>query len=464
MLRESFTNAVSDVVVASRSTGVVSLEPVPSSVRRPFIALVLSACTLMATALVAPVGTAAAQGAPCENKTSPPPPVDTSEQVAPGATPPKPLAVPENPVGGERLGECGVVLPANAQALPDDITAESWLLADLDSGSVLAAYDPHGRQRPASVIKVLLATVVAKELPMNATVVANQEDLDQECTCVGLRDGGEYTVDQLLHALVMASGNDVAHALARRLGGLPSALRKMNALAAELGALDTRAITPSGLDGPGTSTSAYDVALIFRAAMKYQDFAAAIATPKLDFPAASGKGTQTVLNDNRLLGNYEGALGGKTGFTDDAQHTYVGSAQRDGRRLVVALLRGQQQPQRITDQAAALLDYGFAMLPAVTSNPVGKLVEGAPQAKKKTNEVKPTETSAVPGQQVNGKQSSNTAMSSAFGNVGLPITAVAALGVLLAFVMVLRSKKAKKARARRNAQQQAAQQQHQVQV
>ena len=444
------------MVGASRPTGVVSLEPVPSIVRRPFIALVLSACTLMATALVAPVGTAAVQGAPCENKTSPPPPVDTSEQPAPGATPPKPLPVPDNPIGGERLAECGLVLPANAQPLPDDITAQSWLLADMDSGAVLAAFDPHGRQRPASVIKVLLAMVVAKELPMNATVVATQEDLDQECTCVYLRLGGEYTVDQLLHALVMASGNDVAHALARRLGGLPSALRKMNALAAELGALDTRAITPSGLDGPGTSTSAYDVALVFAAAMKYQDFAQAISTKTYDFPSETGQGTKVVLNDNRLLTNFDGALGGKTGFTDDAQNTYVGAAQRGGKRLVVALLRGQQQPKRITDQAAALLDYGFEMPQAVAANAVGKLVEGAPQAKKKNTEVKQTETSAAPGQQSNGRQSNDTAMSSAFGNVGLPITAVAALGVLLGFVMYLRNLKAKKARARRNAQQQTA--------
>ncbi|WP_221455664.1 D-alanyl-D-alanine carboxypeptidase family protein [Saccharothrix tamanrassetensis] len=405
----------------------------------------------MATAVFG-ASAAQAQPAPCDNRVSPPPAVDTSEQVPPGTKPPVPLEVPENPIGGERLGECGLVLPSNAQKLPDSITAQSWLIADMGSGAVLAAYDPHGRQRPASVIKVLLAMVVAKELAADATVTANADDIAQECTCVGLRNGAEYTVEQLLQALVMASGNDVAHALARRLGGLPSAIRKMNALAMELGALDTRAVTPSGLDAPGTSTSAYDVALIFRAAMKYPDFAKAVVTQRIDFPAASGVGTVPVINDNKLLGTYEGALGGKSGFTDDAQHTFVGAAERDGRQLVVVLLRGQQQPVRLIDQAAKLLDYGFEL---PTGEPVGRLVDGAPQTKKKTVEPRPTPTSAAVGEVAESKDTRNTAMSTAFGTVGGPITAVAGLGVVLAFLMYLRNRRAKAARAARAAAQQS---------
>ncbi|MBW4716112.1 D-alanyl-D-alanine carboxypeptidase family protein [Saccharothrix obliqua] len=414
--------------------------------RRP-AALALAAILLMATAVFG-ASAAHAQPASCDNRVSPPPAVDTSEQVPPGAKPPSPLPVPDNPIGGERLGECGLVLPANAQKLPDNITAQGWLLADMDSGEVLAGYNPHGRQRPASVMKVLLAMVVAKELPPGAMVAANAEDTDQECSCIGLRVGAEYTVEQLLQALLMKSGNDVAHALARRLGGLPSAIRKMNALAAELGALDTRAITPSGLDAPGTSTSAYDVALIFRAAMKYPDFAKAIVTKRIDFPAPSGTGTVPVVNDNEMLSTYEGSLGGRSGFTDDAQNTYVGGAERNGRRLVVVLLRGQQAPVRMVDQAAQLLDYGFE-LPA--GDPVGRLVDGAPQAKKRTAE--PTPTSADVGQ-VAARDSGNSAMEKAFGNVGGPITGAAGLGLVLAFFLYLRNRRAKAARAARAAAQQ----------
>ncbi|QFZ23329.1 D-alanyl-D-alanine carboxypeptidase family protein [Saccharothrix syringae] len=429
----------------------------PSAFRRSVasaLAACTAACALTATAALGAAPATAAQPT-CENKVSPPPAVDTSEQVPPGERPPAPLEVPENPVGGDRMGECGLVLPPNAPALPDGVSSASWLLADLGSGAVLAGLDPHGRQRPASVIKVLLATVVAKELAPDSTVVATPDDVEQECTCVGLRAGDTYTVEQLLQALVMASGNDVAHALARRLGGIPSAIRKMNALAAELGALDTRAVTPSGLDGPGTSTSAYDVALIFREAMKYPDFVKAVQTQRIDFPAPGGAGTVPVVNDNRLLTSYEGALGGKSGFTDDAQHTYVGAAERDGRRLVVVLLRGQQAPVRMTDQAARLLDYGFALPASAIANPVGRLVEGARQVQKKTTEPRPTSTSTAVGQVANSSEDpQNTAMHKAFGTVGAPVTAVAGLGLLAALAMYLRTRRAKAARARRAANQQ----------
>ncbi|WP_440899542.1 serine hydrolase [Actinosynnema sp.] len=408
----------------------------------------LAACALLANAaLVAPQ--AAAQQTTCENRVSPPPAVDTSEDVPSGARPPEPLEVPDPPIGGDRMGECGPVLPEGAPRAPSGITAKTWLVADMDSGAVLAAYDPHGRQRPASVIKVLLAMVAAKELPLDSQMTAIEEDTEQECTCIGLKAGNTYTVEQLLQSLVMASGNDVANALARRLGGLPSAIRKMNALATELGARDTRAITPSGLDAPGTSTSAYDVALIFRAAMKYPDFARAIATQRIEFPAEEG-GTKPVINDNRLMTSYAGALGGKTGFTDDAQHTYVGAAERDGRRLVAVLLRAQQQPLRTTDQAARLLDYGFS-LPASTT--VGKLVDGAPQAKRKTTAANPTLAAPAPGQTADegGDPEPTSTMGRAFGNVGGPLTALAGRGGLGGLVVYLRAKRARAARAKRAA-------------
>ncbi|MEU4805510.1 serine hydrolase [Actinosynnema sp. NPDC023587] len=401
-------------------------------------ALVLATCTLSA-AVVLGAPAARTQPAPCDNRLSPPPAVDTSEQVPPGGTPPSALPVPTEPVGGGRLGGCGLVLPADAPKLPDGLNAAGWVLADLDSGAVLAGQDPHGRQRPASVIKLLLAVVVVAELAPDAKVVATAEDLAQECTCVGLREGAEYTVDQLLQVLMMVSGNDVAHALARKLGGVPAALARMNALAAGMGALDTRAASPSGLDAPGMSTSAYDMALIFRAASRQPRIARAMTTPTVDFPAADGNGTVVLGSDNRLLGTYEGVLGGKTGFTDDARHTFVGAAHRGSRRLVVVLLRGEPQPVRLADQAALLLDYGFA-LPATP--PVGRLVDGAPRA------ASPTPTSSAPGRNaaadVAGPQDLHDP--DAFGTIGLPITIVAGSGLVLGLVVYLRKRRARAVR------------------
>jgi D-alanyl-D-alanine carboxypeptidase (penicillin-binding protein 5/6) len=345
-----------------------------------------------------------------------------------------------------------MVQPENAPAAPA-VTAATWVISDLESGDVLAAKDPHARERPASLIKVLLAIVVIRELRPDQVITGTQEDANQEGTRVGIGEGGQYTVDQLLHALVMRSGNDAAFALSRALGGPDAAMDKMNALAKEMGALDTRAATPSGLDGPGMTTSAYDMSLIFRAAMKHDEFAAAAKTQKIDFPGYGGRPGFQVNNDNQLLHEYEGFIGGKTGFTDDARHTYVGAAERGGRRLAVVLLRGEREQAPLAKQGAALLDYGFTLAGAKTK-PVGELVNKAPEAQPKQDGSAQKDDAA--SQPVNGKTSSASATPSAepdrsaFGNVGLPLVVLAVLAILGVTGLWYRRRRAHQARANRS--------------
>jgi D-alanyl-D-alanine carboxypeptidase (penicillin-binding protein 5/6) len=428
----------------------------------------LSLCALVITAIIAAPGAVAARSArqaqptngdnesgqgACENRQLPPPPIDTSEEPKPGEPSPEPLPVPEDPVGGPRMGECGIVQPEGSKA-PPKVTAATWVISDLDSGAVLAAKDPHARERPASLIKVLLAIVVVRELSPETVVTGTQEDANQEGTRVGIGPGGKYTVEQLLDALVMRSGNDAAHALAGALGGTEEAIGKMNALAKELGALDTRAATPSGLDGPGMMTSAYDQSLIFRAAMGHEEFATAAKTQKINFPGYGGKAGFQVNNDNRLLGEYEGFLGGKTGFTDDARHTYVGGAERDGKRLAVVLLRGEREQDPLAVQGAALLDYGFALAKA-DPKPVGELVTQSPEAQPKPN---PGPQNSEVTNSVDDKATEDSttdtadtadADRSAFGNVGLPLVVLAGLGIVGAGALWFRRQRARAARANR---------------
>ncbi|GLZ42476.1 D-alanyl-D-alanine carboxypeptidase [Actinokineospora sp. NBRC 105648] len=392
--------------------------------------------------------------AQCQNHDRPPPPVDTSEEPKPGQPSPQALPVPDEPVGGTRMGECGVIAPAGAKAvIAGEVISASWVIADLDTGAVLAAKDPHARERPASLIKTLLAIAVIRELRMDEAVTGTQEDADQEGTKVGVGPGGQYTVRQLLFALVMRSGNDAAHALARQLGGVPAALDKMNALAKELGALDTRAATPSGLDGPGMSTSAYDLSLVYRAAMKHKEFAEAVGTKSIDFPGYGTKPGYKVVNDNKLLGRYPGFLGGKTGFTDDARHTYLGGAKKGDKRIAVVMMRGELNPAPLAEQAAKLLDYGFA-LAAESAKPVGELVDHAPEAQPKqgtgmgtasTQAPEPTPAAAIEDREVADTQRS------AFGNYGAPLVGLAGVAVLASFALWFRRKRAKAARARRAA-------------
>lgn len=323
----------------------------------------------------APSALANPGGEACPYKTTTPPAVDASEVPKPGQAAPLPLPVPVKPVGGAAMGNCGIVTAPNTPPVPADVSAEAWVLADLDSGDVIAAKDPHGRHRPASLVKVLTAMVSIDELNLTRIHAGTAEDAATEGTNVGVAPGGFYTVRDLLHALLMYSGNDAANALATELGGMQVALGKLNTMAAKLGGRDTRAATPSGLDGPGMSTSAYDMALFYRYAWRDALFSQIVRTKTFDFPGRDGNPPYLIQNDNKLLGNYPGALGGKTGYTDDAGQTYVGAAERDGRRLVAVLLRGTRQPIAPWQQASRLLDYGFATPPGTK---VGSLVEPDP--------------------------------------------------------------------------------------
>ncbi|MEE3066287.1 MAG: D-alanyl-D-alanine carboxypeptidase family protein [Actinomycetota bacterium] len=261
--------------------------------------------------------------------------------------------------------------PIGSVPIPDG-PAQTWILADLDSGRVLAGRDQYAVHPPASTIKVLLALVALDEVSMDSTVVADVADTQVECNCVGIKPGRVYTARQLLDGLLLVSGNDAANTLAHLMGGADATVAKMNAKAASLGATSTHAATPSGLDGPGGpgASSAHDLAVIFRAAMANPMFAHITAEPSAMFPADNGD--QPITNQDELLTRYPGAIGGKTGFTNAARKTFVGAASRGGRRLVVAMMYGMVKPGGPTywDQAGSLFDWGFALNP---SSSIGSL-------------------------------------------------------------------------------------------
>jgi D-alanyl-D-alanine carboxypeptidase (penicillin-binding protein 5/6) len=222
--------------------------------------------------------------------------------------------------------------------------------------------------------------------------------------------GGKYTVKQLLTYLIIRSGNDAANALARVNGGYDKTIAEMNATAATLGALDTRAVKVDGMDGPGQQTSAYDLALFAKADMATPPFPEIVSSVDVRVPAADGEG-YIAANDNQLLYQYKGALGGKTGFTDDAGNTYVGMATQNGRRLVVTMMNGNHEPRRQWMQAASLLDWGFAL--PVGAATIGKLVSSAAEAT--AIPAQPTVSTGAPA-----TTSAGPASGSAGATAGLP--------------------------------------------
>jgi len=325
-------------------------------------------------------------------------------------------------LGGPRLTGDGVVVDRDAPELPEGITASSFVLADLDSGQVLAAKDAHGRYAPASTLKTLTMLALIPELERDELVTPTFDDVNVEGSKVGLVDDVAYPVHELFTALMTVSGNDAANALATAAGGQEAAAELMNDAAEGLQARDTRAVNPHGLDAEGQVSSAYDLALIARAGMADPQFAAYAATVKSSVSAPGGARIE-VYTKNRLLKDYEGALGIKNGYTTRAGASFVGAAERDGRRLVVTLMRAEP---RVADEAATLLDWGFDAAAGVT--PVGRLVDPLPEAAPLGPEAAAPVTAAV---------SPSAAAASGDGGGGVP-TALAGAGLAAAAVLSVR--------------------------
>jgi D-alanyl-D-alanine carboxypeptidase (penicillin-binding protein 5/6) len=366
---------------------------------------------------------ASAATVPCPRPKIKPPPGRPARP-----TPPKDDPV-LRAVGGDDLATDGLIVPRGAPK-PPALTATSWLVADLDSGEVLGGCGPHVYGTPASVQKLLLVATVLDKLDPKQVATINDGDLDIEpnSSAVGLVKGGKYPVSTLWLGLLLNSGNDAANTLARLgggAGGLPATVAAMNAEAKRLGAYQTHAVTPSGLDGPGQFTSAYDLALIARQCFDKPDFRKYALTERAQIPAQKKlkKGGFQIQNENKLIFNYPGALGGKTGFTKLARHSYVGGAERNGRRLVATVLGAEAAPLRGWQQGAALLDWGFS-LPKDAS--VGKLVEPDGTDPRGTA----ADTEVAPAQAA--EQRPAPAAARAAGDRGLSLSLAAILAVVLA--------------------------------
>ncbi len=317
----------------------------------------------------------------------PPAPAPTDSRNSPRAPDPHPpvggIGPNGAPVGGALLASRGLVVPAGAPALPKSLTAQAWILVDFDSGQVLAGQDVHGRYQPASILKTLTVDTVLPDLPGSESVTVSATAANTEGSHAGLLAGGSYTVDDLFSGLLLVSGNDAAMALAEAYGGVDKTVAAMNKEALALGAYDTYVQTPSGLDGWQQLTSAYDMALFLRAALTQPRFVAYDQQPTATLPAQH-VGTTAIdpvklVNQNaRWFSTVPGALVAKTGYTDAASHTALFATERNGRRLGVVFMRAQRWPLDQWQQAAALLDWGYA-LPASTTA-VGELAAPVPSA------------------------------------------------------------------------------------
>jgi D-alanyl-D-alanine carboxypeptidase (penicillin-binding protein 5/6) len=333
-------------------------------------------------------------------------------------------------VGGELLAKPGVVASlVPGVPAPPAVKASSYVIADLDTGEVLAARNAHGRFAPASTLKTLTAVTFIPRLPATSMVKAKYADAAVDGTKVGVVPGYLYPVDSLFKAMLMMSANDAAMTVASAQQDLASGLRLMNERAAQLHAFDTVAKTPNGLDARGQSSSAYDLALISRAGLDMPAFRAYVSTRRDFFPAPHHKHYEIYTHDHLLL-NYPGAFGVKNGYTVAAQASFVGAAERGGHRLIVALMHGEPE---LWKDAAHLLDWGFRADGAVL--PVGRLVDPDP---------------LPPVQQAAPAAGKTSALARRTGSgIHVPLTPVAAAGGVVATFGALRLRARRRQRYRR---------------
>ncbi|MFD9432739.1 D-alanyl-D-alanine carboxypeptidase family protein [Streptomyces sp. NPDC060002] len=283
-------------------------------------------------------------------------------------------------VGGARLVADGVQVNGGG-ALPGKLTARAWLLADQDSGEVLASYRAHLRVAPASTLKMLFADTLLDRFDRTERCLVTDADLagiPSGSSLVGVKAGVAYTVEQLWQGVFLRSGNDAVQVLARMNGGVAKTVAEMQARAVDLQALDTRVVSPDGYDHKGQLSSAYDLALFARHGLRDADFRAYCGTRAARFPAGGGK-TFRIENTDRLLSGtygvtpYPGMIGVKNGFTSNAGNTFTGAATRAGRTLVVTVLHPKSGHNAVYEETAALLDWGFAH--GSSARAVGTLVE-----------------------------------------------------------------------------------------
>jgi D-alanyl-D-alanine carboxypeptidase (penicillin-binding protein 5/6) len=253
---------------------------------------------------------------------------------------------------------------------PQGVQAKSGILVDATTGQVLWTQDENTVRPIASITKVMTALVVIQAgglsqqvaVPAAVTGYIAQHGAD----AAGLIPGQTFTVDQLLHIMLVMSAADAAYTLANAYGpGLPAFIAKMNAEAAQLGLTHTHFTSPDGLPYP-TETSTYSTAAelvqLGEVAMSYPEFRSIVSLQVYNLPEGDGHDAVSVSTANALLGNYQGAVGIKTGFTDAAGHCLLFEAVRDGRVLIGDVLGSPIDPWDAAAQdAAKVLDWAFAL-------------------------------------------------------------------------------------------------------
>ena len=271
-----------------------------------------------------------------------------------------------------------------------EVNALGAVLMDAETGRILWGKNEKQPLAMASTTKIMTAIIALEKGNLNDTVTISKKAAAAPKVHMHLVAGEEIKLEFLLYALMLESFNDSAVAIAEHVAGSTEEFcRLMTDKAGELGALDTVFETPNGLDQGEHHSTAYDLALIARYALENEKFMEIINTPSIT--VSSNKRSYTLNNKDRLLREYQGANGIKTGFTGKAGHCFVGAAKRDGMQLISVVLGSgwgnKGREQKWTD-TKALLNYGFTTFKYKDIITQGNTAESVSIDRSKTPEVK----------------------------------------------------------------------------
>jgi len=245
---------------------------------------------------------------------------------------------------------------------PPGISAESCIMIEAGSGTLIYQKNAQRRMSMASTTKIMTGLLLAEHGELDTTIEVTDEMVRVEGSAMGLRPGDMVDYRSLLNGLMLVSGNDAANTIALSLAGsIEKFASMMNARAAELGMTGTHFVTPSGLDHDDHYTTAYDMALLGRAALQNTELAQIVRSTAGVCNFGNPPKQYTFSNHNRLLRNYKGAIGIKTGFTKKSGRCLVSAAEKDGKTVVIVTLNASDD----WNDHKKLFDFGFSMLEVV---------------------------------------------------------------------------------------------------
>ena len=258
-----------------------------------------------------------------------------------------------------------VIIPIYAQETnlnSPSLSAQGAVLMEADNGATVLEKNAHTRLPMASTTKIMTALVALEMASPDAVIQIDSMAIGTEGSSIYLCEGEALTLEQLLYALMLESANDAAVAIAIGVAGsLESFVDMMNAKAISLGLRDTHFANPHGLDAEAHYTTAYELAVLARAALQNPLFKTIVSTRKTTIPHSGTDGVRLLVNHNKMLRLYDGCIGVKTGYTQKSGRCLVSAAERDGVTMIAVTI---DSPDDWNDHTK-LLDYGFSLYHSV---------------------------------------------------------------------------------------------------